>query len=266
MVKHHPIWSSIIGIGGVFGIEEGVRRTCFKPKNNNLPNGPGLQLHVPPPPPHGPGIPPHGPGPQLHGPGIPLPQPHGPEMPPHGPGIPLPQPHGPEMPPPKPAEIWGVNKFGYNEQEDCIYRNSDPNGRINVVLIGPQQLRQYFLTNKECQDLAAQSLKNSCDGTVDVKNCQNCVVKESRTGFNNWNITEFDYNYSQEPTEEWIDGLSKKLKDDITLTFILKMKNDDDDKIVEITNNPRVKEVKVGNKVFEDGNGLPTCIIKTFAF
>ena len=115
LVKRHPVWSSIIGIGGGITIGEGVRRTCFKQKNNN---------------PHKPEGPPNVPV----GPHVPVgPQPHGPVIPLHGPGGP--QPHGPGMPPPQPVKIWGVNKFGYKGDEDCIYRNPNK-GKIKVILVG----------------------------------------------------------------------------------------------------------------------------------
>ena len=115
LVKRHPVWSSIIGIGGGIAIGEGVRRTCFKQKNNN---------------PHKPEGPPNVPV----GPHVPVgPQPHGPVIPLHGPGGP--QPHGPGMPPPQPVKIWGVNKFGYKGDEDCIYRNPNK-GKIKVILVG----------------------------------------------------------------------------------------------------------------------------------
>ena len=90
LVKRHPVLSSIIGICGGITIEEGVRRTCFKPKNNNPPKNDNSPENDNPPPKN-------------------------------------------DNPPP--VGIWGVDKFGYKENEDCIYRNPNEK-KIKVILVG----------------------------------------------------------------------------------------------------------------------------------
>jgi len=110
LVKRHPVLSSIIGICGGITIEEGVRRTCFKPKNNNPPKNDNSPENDNPPPKN-------------------------------------------DNPPP--VGIWGVDKFGYKEDEDCIYRNPDKK-KIRVILVGSTSFHKSFNLDKHKDELIKQ--------------------------------------------------------------------------------------------------------------
>ena len=132
-------------------------------------------------------------------------------------------------------EVWGVNKFGYNEQEDCIYRN--PNGKINVVILGSKEDREKFIKKYKFRNkmLSTKFMKYSNKKT-------RLDLTEERAFFDNWNIIEKDCDVG-EPNEDFIDKLNKELKNDVAALIIVKKPNEGE--IITDIELPEVKNINI---------------------
>ncbi len=145
---------------------------------------------------------------------------------------------------------WGVDKFGYNEEEDCIYRN--PKGRINVVILGPKKYREKFiekLKNDEGHRNFYEKALLKNDG------CPYLELTKERAGIKNWNIIQKDFDFNKEPSKKFKDKLNKDLKNDVAALIVVH--NNDHQQLGGI--GASVKNIKCGDNVFSNPNGLKVC-------
>ena len=143
---------------------------------------------------------------------------------------------------------WGVDKFGYNEEEDCIYRN--PKGRINVVILGPKKYREKFIERLKDDE----KYRNFCKKSLLEKNVKypHLELTKERAEFKNWNIIEKDFYFNKEPSKEFVDKLNRDLKNDVAALIVVH--NNDLQNLGGI--GASVKNIKCGDKVFK---GLKVC-------
>ena len=146
---------------------------------------------------------------------------------------------------------WGVDKFGYNEEEDCIYRN--PKGRINVVILGPKKYREKFIEKLKNDE----EYRNFCKKILLEKNVQypHLELTEERAEFKNWNIIQKDFDFTKEPSKKFKDKLNKDLKNDVAALIVVH--NNDFQQLYGI--GALVKNIKCGDNVFSNPDGLRVC-------
>ena len=147
---------------------------------------------------------------------------------------------------------WGVDKFGYNEEEDCIYRN--PNGKINVVILGPKEYREEFI--KELKNNA--KYRSNFEQSLMKSKCKYLLeLTEERAEFKNWNIIQKDFDFKKEPDGKFKNKLKKDLKNDVAALIIACDRGYRGHGFIKTF----VKNIKCGDKVFSNHEGLGVCKI-----
>jgi hypothetical protein len=146
---------------------------------------------------------------------------------------------------------WGVDKFGYNEEEKCIYKN--PKGKINVVILGPKEYREKFIKilkdDEEYRNYYKKDLHNAKYPYLELT--------EERTEFKNWNIIQKDFDFDKEPSKKFKDKLNKDLKNDVAALIIVH--KNDCQQLGGIGGS--VENIKCGDKEFSSTKGLNICRI-----
>lgn len=138
--------------------------------------------------------------------------------------------------------VYGINKFGYNATEDCVYKRK--NGKINVVIIGSSaEKRKQFIddikNNKKVRSHNCYAEEYKCNGGLadcieyriskwPANNIHQLCVSEERAKFSNWNIIEKDLN------NDSADEIANLLKNDVAMAVFMIDDEDNKDKIREI--------------------------------